>query len=59
MQHSLQSCTAGADQTKQIALQLSTMDDAELYNWILGGSNRTGSKRLEWLRDIIKKVADE
>ncbi len=47
------------NELKQIALQLSTMDDEQLYNWILGGSNRTGSKRLEWLRDIIRKVADD
>ncbi len=59
MQHSPQARSAGADQTKEIAIQLSTMDDEQIYNWILGGSNRTGSKRLEWLREIIRKVADD
>ncbi len=47
------------DELKEIALQLSTMDDEQIYNWIMGGTNRTGSKRLEWLREIIRKVADD
>ncbi len=45
------------NELKEIARQLSSMDDEQFYNWILGGSNRTGAKRLEWLREIIKKAA--
>lgn len=39
-----------------LAAKLLAMNDEDFYNWLMGGTNATGKKRLTQLRNILAQM---
>ena len=45
-----------ANSLKDVAAKLAAMNDEDFYNYVMGGTNATGKKRLMLLRQMLKRV---
>lgn len=42
-----------------IAAKLLAMNDEDFYNWLMGGTNATGAKRLAQLRSVLASAVTQ